>query len=156
MRDLAEPVLVLQAAYIPADLARAQILSAMGRGDEAYSAFEAARDHLEAEYRENPDDFRLSLALGQVYAGLGLRDDALREAITLVELMPVSADSLLGTDALYGQMRIYAMLGEFELALDTMAKLVALPTHFRGAYFTKEPTFAALRNEQRFWDLLEE
>lgn len=156
VRDLAEPVLVLQAAYIPADLAKAQILSAMGRDDEAFSAFQAARDHLEVEYRENPDDFRLSLALGQVYAGLGLRDDALREAITLVELMPVTADSLLGTDALYGQMRIYAMLGEFELALDTMAKLVALPTHFRGAYFTKEPTFAALRNEQRFWDLLEE
>ena len=156
VRDLAEPVLVLQAAYIPAELARAQVLSAMGRVDEAYSAFAAAREHLEAEYAKNPDDFRLSQALGLVYAGLGMREEALREAITLVELMPVSADSLLGTDALYGQMSIYAMLGETELALDTMAKLVALPTHLRGAYFTKEPAFAALRNEQRFWDLLEE
>lgn len=156
VRDLAEPVLVLQSAYIPAELAKAQILTAMGRNDEAHSAFEAAREHLEAEYKKNPDDFRLSLSLGQVYAGLGLRDDALREAATVVELMPVSVDALLGTDALYGQMSIYAMLGEIELALDTMAKLVALPTHIRGSFFTKEPAFAVLRNEQRFWDLLEE
>ena len=97
----------------------------------------------------------MPLALGQAYAGLGLREDALREARAVVELMPLEGDSMLGTDALYGQMEIYAMLGETELALDTMAKLVSTPTHFRGAYFTKNPTFAALREEQRFWELFE-
>lgn len=154
VRDFAEPVLVLQAAFIPAELAEGIVLRAMGRDDEAHSAFEQAREHLEREYEKNPDDFRLPMALGQAYAGLGLREKALREARATVELMPLSGDALLGTDALYGQMEIYALLGETELALDAMAKLVSTPTHFRGAYFTRSPTFAALREERRFWDLM--
>jgi len=156
VRDLAEPVLVLQAAYIPAALAEGLVLQTMRRNDEARSAFEKARIQLEQEFERNPDDFRLPIALGQTYAGLGLHEDALRQADAVVELMPLESDALLGTDALYGQMEIYAMLGETELALDTMTKLVSTPTHLRGAYFTRNPVFAALREEPRFWDLLEE
>lgn len=156
IENLTLPALVLQAVYMPTDLIEGLVLRQLGRDEEANAAIESAIAHLRNESQRSPDDFRYPLALGLAHADLGMHDEAIRGAERGGEILPYSEDALLGTDIMYAQMEIYATLGETELALDTMARLVSVPTHFRGMYFTRNPAFAALREQQRFWDLLEE
>lgn len=156
VRNLAVPALVLQAVYMPADLLEGTILRMLGQEQQAAAAIEKAIIHLEPERQNNPKDFRYPLALGLAYASLGRREDALREAARAGDVMPYSEDALLATDVMYAQMEIYATLGETEMALDTMATLTSVPTHFRGLYFTRNPVFAELREQPRFRELLED
>src|SRR5262249_1189002 len=79
--------------FAPQELLRAQVYAASARPDLARASFASARRRLEELIAGNPDDSsRYHSALAITLAGLGQREDALREANRGVELMPESRD----------------------------------------------------------------
>ncbi len=77
-----------------------EALTARAEGDmkKMRSSFLAARQAYEAQLRERPDDPQLFEKLGLVDAGLGRKEDALREARRAVELRPISRDAIEGSE----------------------------------------------------------
>lgn len=150
-----EPIFIFQNLYEPKELMRGLILLQQGKVDMATVELERAIAILEGAYDENPDDFRLPLSLGKAFAGLGMKEKALKAAAEGIELMPLENDKLMGLDAIYHQMQIYAIAGETNRALDAMQKLVSIPSPYKGFWFTKNPAFQELQKNERFWTLLE-
>ena len=60
-------------------------------------------------------------------AGLGRKEEALREARRAVELMPLEKDAIDGTDVLHYSAIVDAWVGEKDLALQNLAKAAQLP-----------------------------
>jgi hypothetical protein len=105
---------------------------------------------------EQPDDARLHSSLGLAYAGLGRKQDAIREGRTATRLCPLSLDSWSGTDFHRELARIYAMTGEAELALDEIELLLSTPNRWTSAaLFRLDPRWSALHGSSRLSRLLE-
>lgn len=154
MKNYPEPVLLMQARYLPIEQVRGELLLALGRADEARPLLERAVDLLLARRAETPDDFRVPSALAQVYAALGMKEEALASAAEAIDAIPLSKDALVGTDILFAAAEAYATAGEDELALDTMAKLHAVPAIYRNTWWTENPAFAELADHPRFQSLV--
>lgn len=150
-----EPVFVFQNLYDPKELMRGLIYLQQGKADMATVELGKAIEILEAAFARNPSDFRLPLSLGKAYAGLGMKEEALQSAAEGVALMPLDNDKLMGLDAIYHEMQIYAMLSEYDRALDAMRTLLSIPSPYKGFWFTRNPVFDELKKDERFWTLLE-
>ena len=81
--------------YSPISLLRAQVHELARQHDLARRSFEDARAELEQRIPQDPEDHRFHSSLGIAYAGLGRRGEAVREARSGCDLMPVSKDALL-------------------------------------------------------------
>jgi len=68
-----------------------------GRSDDAMGGFVEAASILEADVQADPDDARLRSALALAYAGMGRKEEALREGRLSVELLPLEKDIFGGT-----------------------------------------------------------
>jgi serine/threonine-protein kinase len=132
------------------------ILRLMGRHDEARSRFEVAAGDLERVRDERPDDCRVRVSLAQVYAGLGRREAALREAAAAVALVPIDKDALRGTMPLHGQAMVMAMVGDRDAAVNQVEHLLAIPSWFSPALLRVEPYWDPLRDLPRFQKLLQQ
>src|SRR5262249_17983878 len=71
---------------------------ALGDADQARKEYETALPLLAAEVEKNPNLPLQRSLLARAYAGLGRKEDALREARRAVEILPISKDHLRGTD----------------------------------------------------------
>ena len=85
--------LVAGFVWTPALLA-ARAYRLMGEPELAHASYDSARAILEKELDAHPDDHRIHSALGIAYAGLGRKEEAIREGKRGVELYPVSKDAL--------------------------------------------------------------
>lgn len=150
-----DPALVMQSVYLPVEFVRGMLLQANGREDEGYGALQEAAEILRREIEKNPDDVRLFLGLGETLAHLGEREEAIRLAEKSLEMMPRDEDALRWQDVTYAVTGIFAVLGEDRRALDSMAELLSGPTAYRGAWWSRHPAFASLREHPRFIALLE-
>ncbi|KPK65658.1 MAG: hypothetical protein AMS21_04170 [Gemmatimonas sp. SG8_38_2] len=109
---------------------------------------------MEAELRGNTDDHRLHGSLGIAYAGLGRKDDAVREAKLGVELMPVERNAFDGIYRVEDLARVYAMVGEHEAAIDQLDYLLSIPGQISVPLLRIDPTWDALSENPRFQALL--
>ena len=67
---------------------------------------------------------RLYVALGLSYAGLGEKQKAIEAGQRAVQILDISKDALEGHQREGGLMRIYIMVGEYDLALQLIRKLL--------------------------------
>jgi serine/threonine-protein kinase len=104
-----------------------QVNRLLGDQDRAQPSFEAARQMMERAVAENPTDASRHALLGEAYAGLGRKEDALREGKRAVELLPESKDALDGPDMTLALSAHHCMLGETEPALALLEHLFAIP-----------------------------
>lgn len=111
----------------PRGLLEAFAFRAIGKEDEAVSAFEAARIALEAAVEDSPLDARLHGALGLAYAGLGREADAVREGERGMALLPVEKDAVYGLAYPWDLAASYAMLGNVEEAAALLKHLMEIP-----------------------------
>jgi len=93
-------------------VARAQHNTARER-----SSFQLARDRMSTKLREHPDDAELISNLSVVDAGLGLKENALREARRAIELCPLSRDAVDAPSYQTMLALVYAWTGEHDAAL---------------------------------------
>jgi TolB-like protein/tetratricopeptide (TPR) repeat protein len=120
----------------------------------ARRSFDSARILLEKRAREHPDNPDFHNLLGLAYAGLGRKEDAVREGKLAVELYPVSKDAMDGPDYVYNLAEIYVMVGEQDAALDQIEYLLSIPYEFSVPLLQIDPTWEPLRGHPRYQKLL--
>ncbi|MEY2556399.1 MAG: eukaryotic-like serine/threonine-protein kinase, partial [Verrucomicrobiota bacterium] len=99
------------------------------RGDNvsAQKNFETARPAFEKTMAESPQDPIRHGHLGLLYAFMGRRDDALREAHRGIELKPISGDVIVGAQMQAFQALVFARTGETDKAITEVERLLTTP-----------------------------
>jgi TolB-like protein/Flp pilus assembly protein TadD len=141
--------------FIPKALLNAQINGLMGNRQLEQDYYESARSILESQIEEQLEDARFHSSLGIAYAGLGRKEDALREGKLGVKLQPVSKDAVSGLPRVEDLARIYVMVGEFDAAIDQLEFLLSKPGWMSIPLLRLDPAWAPLRDHPRFKKLLE-
>ena len=131
-------------------LRKAFIYSLMGRGEQAIAYFDSARITYKEQVRNDPDSYTAHENLGIAYAGLGRREEAIREGKLAVETMPLSRDALTGTSRIRKLAIIYAMLGEQDSAIDQLEVLLSIPSEISVPLLKLDPQWDPLREHRRF------
>jgi serine/threonine protein kinase/tetratricopeptide (TPR) repeat protein len=119
---------------------------------KARSAFAAARTQQEKVVQAEPNYGPALCVLGVIDAGLGRKEDALREGRRAIELMPVEKDSFNGAHMIAYFAVIAAWVGEKDLACEQLAIANRLPWHYSISYGRLKllPDWDPLRGDQRF------
>jgi serine/threonine-protein kinase len=142
--------------FIPKVQLYAQINGLMGNQQLEQTYHDSARSILESKIEERPEDARLHSSLGIAYAGLGRKEDALREGKLGVELLPVSKEAMRGAFRVEDLARIYVMVGEFDAAIDQIEFLLSIPSLLSIPLLRIDPAWDPLRDHPRFKKLLEQ
>jgi TolB-like protein/Flp pilus assembly protein TadD/predicted Ser/Thr protein kinase len=164
-RDFEQSVETLQAieppafsdhfVFIPVDESIALAYFAMGDTSRGLAHFDSSRALLETLTESDSTDARLHSALGIAYAGLGRKEDAIRQGKLGIELMPVSKDSKRGPPRHEAMARIYTMVGEHDEAIDELEFILSKPAaRTRVPLLRIDPTWDPLRGHPRFQKLI--
>jgi eukaryotic-like serine/threonine-protein kinase len=126
------------------------------RGDHAAAraAFDSARARLDAVVGEFTGDWRVHAARGLALAGLGRRDEALREARWLQQSEVYRQDAYKGPSVAEDRARILARAGDVDAALDEIEQLLAGPSWISAHTLRLDPRWDPIRNDPRFQALL--
>ncbi len=135
-------------------LAAAQVHSLQGRAALARAYYDSARVVLEGRRAARPDEARFRGDLGLAYAGLGRREEALQEARSAVDLLPLSKDALLGTDRIWNLAQVYTMLGMRDEAVEQLEHLLSIPSPLSAHWLRLDPIWEPLRGHAGFTRLL--
>ena len=132
-------------AYLQGSVARMK-----GDAAAAHGAFTVARAQQEEAVRAQPDYGPPLCVLGLIDAGLGQKEEALREGRRAIELAPMAKDSLDGVDVLYIYAVICAWTGECDLAVEQLETLVKIPAGPSYGDIRLSPCWDPLRGDPRF------
>jgi TolB-like protein/Flp pilus assembly protein TadD len=144
--------LKIQAA--PKLLLAAALRAARGDAERAREEFETARKMLEAELPSAPEDARYHSSLGVALAGLGRREEAVREGRRGLELLPVAADAVYGISHVIDLAHIHILLGDKAEALGQLEFLLSRPGWISEPFLRLDPRWRPLRDDPRFEALL--
>jgi serine/threonine-protein kinase len=137
----------------PAALLEAQAWQLQGDRQRAAAGFEAARKLLDAEVRTTPDDGRLRSALAIALAGLGRRDEAVREGRRALEVVPYPRE--FGATVVRMDVALaLAMAGEHDAALEHLRVLLTEPAPFSVQVLQLDPRWDALRGHSKYLELI--
>ncbi len=132
----------------------ADLYRLMGRPQQAAAYYDSARIDYENRVAVDPKDFFDHAYLGQSYAGLGRRDDALRQVAIATTLKSVEKDAMAGTLILVRVLRIYILLGDYDRAFDLLEQLLSIPSEMNLNLIRLDPDYKPLREHPRFKRLL--
>ena len=141
--------------FIPKAQLYGQINGLMGNQQLEQANYESARSILKTKIQQQPKEALFHSSLGIVYAGLGRKDDAIREGKLAVELLPVSKEAWRGCYRVKDLARIYVMVGEFDAAIDQLEFLLSVPGEMSIHLLRLDPVWEPLRDHRRFKKLLE-
>ncbi len=129
-----------------------EALAARLRGDDvaARAAFGTARGEVEKKVAAAPRDERNLLLLAMIDAGLGRKEEAVREAQLACTMTPADTDDEVGPSDRCCLAVVYAWTNQKDLALTELEKLVAGPA---GANIPCQPTYGDLKLNP-LWDVL--
>jgi TolB-like protein/class 3 adenylate cyclase/Flp pilus assembly protein TadD len=117
---------------------------------KAKAAFIAARAEVGAIVEKQPDFAAALSLLGMIDAGLGRKEDALREGRRACELMPTSKDAFDGAFFAANLAQIYAWVGEKKLATEQLAEAERGPTELSYGFLKLQPQWDSLRTDSEF------
>jgi serine/threonine-protein kinase len=116
----------------------------------AQSAFAAARAEQEKIVEAQPDFGPAWCALGMIDAGLGRKEEALREGRRALELLPLEKDALVGQYLARYFAVIAAWVGEKDLACEQLAVVVQPPSNVSYGELKLMPWWDPLRGDPHF------
>ena len=117
---------------------------------KAQAAFTVARSEVEKTVAKQPDFAAALSLLGMIDAGLGRKEEAMREGRRAVELLPISRDAVAGTAFAINLAQIYAWVGEKDLAIDQIAAVERVPNQLSYGLLKLHPIWDSLRGDPRF------
>jgi len=127
------------------------LIARMAKDDaKARAAFTAARAEQEKLVRANPDDAGALCILGLIDAGLGRKEEALREGWRAVELLPVEKDARSGPAMIVCLARIAAWVGDNDLACEQLVRASRLPSSVSYGDLKLMPWWDPLRGNPCF------
>jgi TolB-like protein/Tfp pilus assembly protein PilF len=121
-----------------------------GNDDDARAMFNAARAPQEKTVQAEPNYGPALCVLGLIDAGLGRREDALREARRAVKLVSVEKDALVGPTMIKYLAMIAAWTGDKDLACEQLAIAVRPPSTISYGQLKLLPCWDPLRGDPRF------
>ncbi|MGC2626227.1 MAG: FlgO family outer membrane protein [Candidatus Udaeobacter sp.] len=127
------------------------VIARMTKDDaKARSVFIAARAEQEKTVQAQPDYGPALCVLGLIDAGLGRKEEALREGRRAVELLPVEKDSINGTAIIKYLAMIAAWVGDKDLACEQLAIVIRYPSGLSYGQLKLLPFWDPLRGDPRF------
>jgi TolB-like protein/Flp pilus assembly protein TadD len=133
----------------------AEIHGLLEQPERAAAHYDSARVYLEEEAALRPSDDRVYGALGIAYAGLGRSEDAVEAALHALDLAPPERDAFQGMSRIVDLATVYAMVGDFDAALERLEWLLANPSSVNVGRLRREPRWDPIREDPRFQELLE-
>jgi TolB-like protein/Flp pilus assembly protein TadD len=121
-----------------------------GDSAKAQTAFTAARATIEKILEKQPDFPAALSLLGMIDAGLGRKDEAIREGRRACELLPMSKDAVDGVAFVVNLAQIYAWTGEKDLALEHLSKALKVPNDCHYGELRLHPIWEPLRGDSEF------
>jgi serine/threonine protein kinase/Tfp pilus assembly protein PilF len=127
------------------------LIARMAKDDrKAQSAFDAARAEQEKILQTQPDYGPALCVLGLIDAGLGRKEEALREGRRAVELLPVEKDSINGMRMVEHFAIIAAWVGNKDLACEQVMTAASRPSFLSYGDLKLLPFWDPLRGDPRF------
>jgi TolB-like protein/thioredoxin-like negative regulator of GroEL len=128
-----------------------QVARARGDQQNALAGFAAARKKMEATLGDQPKDAGYLAKIARLDAGLGRKEEAIREAQRAVELQPIAKDSVNGPTWVADLALVYAWASERDRALEQLEKVATLPG-YAPTYgdLLLNPCWDDLRGDKRF------
>jgi serine/threonine protein kinase/tetratricopeptide (TPR) repeat protein len=149
-------VCIEEMIFIPKSLYLGWIYDLMGEPELARASYQEARKFLETKVLERPDDAPIRSSLGLAYAGLDMKEEAMREGEKALELIPVDKDALAAPFYVYDLSLSYTMVGEYDKALDQIERLLSIPALFSVHTLRLDPRFDPLRDHPRYKKIMDE
>jgi serine/threonine-protein kinase len=133
------------------------VIARMSKDEEkGRSAFTAARAEQEKIIQAQPNYGPALCVLGLIDAGLGRKEEALREGQRAVELLPVEKDAMEGSAVVKYLAMIAAWVGDKDLACEQLASVIRRPSGLSYGELKLLPFWDPLRGDPRFEKLVEE
>ena len=101
-----------------------------------------------------PDEAKRHSRLAAILAWLGEKDAAIAEAKRATELLPESVDAFDGPVATQALGEVYAIVGEYDKALDIADGLLSRPSQLTVALVKIDPILDPIRQTPRYVALL--
>ena len=137
-------------------LTLAAVARSAGKVNEERQANAEAKSSALLALGRRPDDPTLLGDLALAEAGLGEKEEALRNARRATEILPPSVDALASPTCEMRLAQVLAMTGDRDGAFDKLVKLVKLPFGVNYGDLKLNPMWDDLRNDPRFDRLLAE
>jgi serine/threonine-protein kinase len=143
-----------KAFIYPRPMLLAIIYNYQGEHELALKNYKTAAEVLEKKVAEIPSDARFHSALGIAYAGLGRKDEAIKEGLKGVEIKSVSKDPTNGVAIEWYLAIIYSMVGEYDLAIDKLDYLMSIPSWISPAWLNWQIQIEPLKSLSRYKELM--
>jgi serine/threonine-protein kinase len=127
------------------------VIARMAKDDaEARAAFTAARAEQQQVIQAHESYGPPLCVLGLIDAGLGQKDEALREGRRAVELLPIKKDPIIGIAMVKYLAMIAAWVGDKDLACEQLAIAIRPPSRITYGELKLLPYWDPLRGDARF------
>lgn len=141
---------------VPASFYEALIARARGDDTKAREAFTLTRATIEAQLAEQRDNPLLIATIGLLDAGLGRKEEAVREGRRAVELRPIAQDADDGATVLTSLAMIYAWVGDTNAAIEQLTFLAKTPGGPAYGQLKYDPAWDPVRSDPRFAAMVNE
>jgi tetratricopeptide (TPR) repeat protein len=130
--------------FRPVEQLRAEIYYLQGNEKLKNDNLLAAKSIIENGLKDQPEDARMHIALGLVYAHLGDKEKAIAEGKKGVELLPVTKEAWRGYFKELDLAKIYTIVGEYDLAIEKLDYLLSIPGELSVPYIKIDPVWKDL------------
>jgi TolB-like protein/Tfp pilus assembly protein PilF len=165
-RDFSKAIAVLESAPdwirnypgrrpVATSVLRGHAFEASGEIQAARAAYEHAIPLLQEKINSGAGESSIHASLGQAYAGLGRKAEAVREGLKAVELLPVSVDAFEGPVYLEQLAEIEARVGNADEALSLIRQLLDMRAGYvmSPALLKLNPAWDPIGSDPRFQKL---
>jgi TolB-like protein/Tfp pilus assembly protein PilF len=122
----------------------------LGDDAAARSALAKAKNILEEQLKQKPDDADLHVQLAKLLAWLGEKDAAIAEAQRATDLRPETKDAFEGPRITEDVAQVYAILGDNARAIELLDGLLNRPSEVTLQGLKLNPAWDPLRNDPGF------
>ena len=144
-----------QTSYVTKDFLKGVVYQEMNQKEKAKEFFQIALKDANQQILNEIDDPRFLAFKGKVLAYLGQKEEAMNFGKKAISIVSVDNDKLQGVDYNYDLAKIYAVSGEFELAIKELRKIqTAQPKAAIIGFLTYDAEFANIQEYPGFRELI--
>ena len=144
----------MDALDYPDALRYAQLYGLMGDQESEKKFYEKLRSILESSLKKYPNNAEFHCRLGIAHAGLGNKEDAIREGRHGAKLYPYTKNSEAHFNTRQDLATIYVMVGDYEEAIEKIEYLLTIPGELSIPLLKIDPLWYPLHDHPRFQKLI--